>query len=128
MIYSLSVTIPPNTQADNPIQETIECAQGLITRVHVRWRWGSANLCGVQLAHSGFKQWPLTIGEWFPSNPSPLEFPERYSIAVRPFALTLRAYNLDDTYEHTVWVGVVVEQPVYSPGIDSFLRYLDRGF
>ena len=124
MLYSKLVTIPAQTLAANPYCSNLDLTEGVITRVWVRWRFGSGNLCGLQLRYASFAYWPLTLGEWFPSTVHPLEFSEHYPLTTAPFSIDIVGYNQDDVYAHTVWVAVLVERPVSVPGLTQLLEYL----
>lgn len=105
MFFSAALAIPASTLESGPVRKTFKITAGLITRVWVRWRYGSANLCGVRIKRGEFQYWPLSIGSWFPSSPQGLEFAERHWVLTGAYELTVEGYNKDDTFEHTVWVA-----------------------
>jgi len=105
MIYSGEIVVPANTSKAIPISDQVDVVQGVVRKVWVRWRWGSANLCGCKVFRGGFQLWPSSLGEWFPSNVQDVAFDAEYEVTAEPFHFIIRAYNLDDTYDHTLWVG-----------------------
>jgi len=55
-----------------------------------------------------FQVWPLSIGEWFMSNVQDTEFDDEFLIDNVPHEVVVEAYNLDDTFEHVLWVAFSV--------------------
>ena len=106
MFFSTTLTIPPSTPRTAPARATLKVTVGVVTRVWVRWRYGSANLCGVRALWAGFQHWPLSLGQWFPSSVHPLEFEDRTWIWGGVDEIVVEGYNEDDTYEHAVFFAV----------------------
>lgn len=105
MLFSASIEIPASTTAADPLRTTIPITGGVLRRVWVRWRWGIGNLGGCRILYREFQHWPLSLGQWFPASPDPLEFEENFAISTDPSVLVVESYNLDDSYEHTLWVA-----------------------
>lgn len=124
MIYSKEMVVPQNTLFTNPFTDEIEIVEGVIKRVWVRWRWGSAGLCGCAIFRGGSQCWPTTLGEWFPSTTLDTEFIESYIVDDEPLRLLIRAYNHDILYPHKLWVGVSVLRPRYPSGVIAFADFL----
>jgi hypothetical protein len=124
MLFETSLTIPANTQKENPSRVLLPVSEGTVEKVWVRWRWGSANLCGVRMGYNSFQYWPLTLGGWYPSNVESLEFAESKTLVNDPFEITVEGYNLDDTYEHTVWVAFLILRRAMSGNMQQFLKDL----
>ena len=127
MLYSIEIAIPANTPKETPLSSLLPIVGGVVKRVWVRWRWGSANLCGCRVSRWGSQMWPRTLREWFPSSPHDTTFEEAYLVSDEPLEFVIESYNLDDTYPHTVWVAVLVLQPVVSENIARFLEYINSG-
>jgi len=124
MIYSQEIIIPANTLAGLSLSRQLDIVEGVITRVWVRWRWGSANLCGAAIYRAGFQVWPTTGSEWFPSAIQDTEFAEDYEVTDEPMHFIIRGYNLDDTYPHTLWVGMSVLRPRTDSRVADLMAYL----
>lgn len=127
MLYSITMTIPANTPILTPTRATLKVSEGVIERVWVRWRWGSANLCGVRMMHQEFQYWPMTGSEWFPSSVHPFEFAESLDIVDEIGELVIEGYNLDDTYPHTVWVAFDIIRKGGDPILLAILNVLRQG-
>lgn len=108
MLFSKSITIPPNTTKANVLVTTFPICEGVIKRVWVRWRWGSGNLCGCRILYESFQVWPLSMTEWFVSNTQDMAFDENFLINDVPHVFRIESYNLDDTFPHTLWIAVSI--------------------
>ena len=124
MIYSQEIVIPANTLLAVPSERQLDGVEGGVKRVWVRWRWGSGNLCGAAIYRAGFQVWPTTGNQWFPSSTLDTEFAEDYDVSDEPLHFIIRAYNLDDTYAHTLWVGVSVMRGTMVGKLYDLLRIL----
>jgi len=111
MIYPKTIPIPLGTTQAAPLRTTIEATAGVLKRIWVRWRWGIGNLGGCRILYHEFQHWPLSIGEWFPSNVEPLDFEVDMEITGDPAEFVVEAYNLDDSYPHTLWVAFGILRP-----------------
>ena len=127
MLYSKEIEIPANTTKTDPLIVNLDVVEGMVKRVWVRWRWGSANLCGCRISRWSSQMWPRTLREWFPASLHDTTFEEAYLVTDEPLEFVIESYNLDDTYPHTVWVAVLVLQPVVSENIARFLEYINSG-
>ena len=116
MLYAVDITIPANTSKDDPYTLDLPITAGVLLRAHIRWRWGSGNLCGIRLLWAELALLPRTLGEWIVSSPYPYEFMMEHAITDVPTSVKIEAYNLDDTYAHNVWVGLELSRGAFSPG------------
>jgi len=76
MLFSQRIAIPANTTKLAPVRIMIPACEGTITKVIVRWRWGSGNLCGARVLYSEYQVWPRSKTQWFVSNTQDIEFDE----------------------------------------------------
>lgn len=106
MIFSSELLIPANTTMGDPARKLFDITSGVINQVWVRWRYGSGGLCGVRVKYAEFQMFPYSIGEWLRSNREAITWEERYAVDNAPFELAIEAYNLDDTFDHRVFVAV----------------------
>ena len=127
MIYCKEISIPANTLVTIPITEQIDVVEGIIKRVWVRWRWGSADLGGCSIYRGGFQVWPTTLRQWFTSTVFDTVFDEQYILNDEPLHFVIRAYNKDTMYPHKVWVGFSVLRPKYTAGILEWLEFMSSG-
>lgn len=64
----------------------------------------------------------MSGSEWFPSSPHPLDFADALPVNQEPLELAVEGYNLDDTYEHTVWVAFEIIRKVGDPILLALLE------
>lgn len=128
MIFVANLEIPPNTLKAVPIRTRLPVTDGIVKRVWVRWRWGSANLCGCRIFYHEFQIWPLSLGEWFLSRPEGIQFEESLSVDAAPREFYIEAYNHDDTFAHTVEVAVCLLRAEGSTKLEELLRFLETGY
>lgn len=112
MILCRDITISPRVAAETPQVDTLAILPGTVAAVMVRFRYGSGNLCGIRVHHAEIQRWPYIPGEWIPSSPYLYEFEEDLRIDQEPYELRIETYNLDDTFEHHVWVALVIKRQV----------------
>lgn len=109
MLYSLTETIASGGTVDTPERHVLTVTRGIITRVVIRWRWGSADLCGSRILYHETPVWPLSRNSWVPSFPEPIDLAEFYVLDSEPYELAVEAYNTDAEWDHAIWVAVVVD-------------------
>jgi hypothetical protein len=103
MIFTKDFTIPHDTSLSNPLRSQLQITSGLIYKVEFQFPAGCAGLCGVMVADGGFQVWPSERGTWFITDNFTIAFDDMYLKQSGPFILDLWGYNLDETYDHTVY-------------------------
>lgn len=112
MLLSQDITIAPKIAQETPQVNILHILPGTVASLIVLFRYGSGNLCGVRIHHAEIQRWPYIPGEWIPSSAYLYEFAEDLVIDQEPFDLRIETYNLDDTFEHHVWIAVVVRNVI----------------
>jgi len=112
MRYKASVTIPANTLEADPHEELLELCYGNIKQVRLYFPAGHKGLTHLQILYQTQQILPATFGESFEGDKGPNTFPENIAIYEPPFMVTLRGWNLCETYEHTIYVELTVLPPV----------------
>jgi hypothetical protein len=111
MRYSASVSIPASTTEAEPHEETLKVCFGTISQVFVLFPPGHAGLTHLQIFYQTRQIFPTTAGESFTGDDTQYVFSERWPIFEAPHELLLRAWNDDDTHEHTIYVELSVLAP-----------------
>jgi len=127
MLFSKSIVISAQTSKAIPLVTTFPICEGVMKRVWVRWRWGSANLCGCRVLYESFQVWPLSMTEWFVSNVLDMVFEEDFEIDDVPHELRIEAYNEDDTFPHTLWIACSILRPGGSTRLTEFIEFMSKG-
>lgn len=105
------VTTPKNTDADNPLITSLNLPIGQIVRVWTEFPRGCSGLVGVQLWRGPYQIFPLPSGVWLKSDNAVMNFGFSHDMTVEPYQVEIRTYNLDDTYQHTIWIGIEMTGP-----------------
>jgi len=132
MFYVEEIKIPANTSEKNAIKRTFKVTKGVIHRVEVHFPPGCAALAKVQIFRFTHQIFPTTRGTYFASDNETIKFRDHYEIRVAPAELTIKAWNEDDTYDHTVRVRIgIIPKRIAEPQylfrqIESHLRMLLR--
>lgn len=122
MIYSDSIEVSADTTAGSPQEATLKLTSGVIHRFAVTFPPGCAGLAGVSFWIRGHPIFPSTAGQWFVADGRTIAFDEFLTIKSPLNIVTVKAYNTDDTYTHTLYYefGVLKEWQV------SIYRVLSR--
>lgn len=123
MLFALDIPIPANTAKTAIRASDLQLCAGVIKRCWVRWRYGSANLCGCRILRESRQIWPSNPTQWFVSSPADTVWDEYYELSDVPYSLSIEGYNLDDTYPHSLWVAFSVMRPTLS---EKFMWLLEQ--
>jgi len=100
------LTIPINTIAEDYLSVTLDLPVSQSERLWVEFPKGCAGLVGLQLFHGVEQIFPIPAGNWFKSDGFVFGFRLTHLFNIEPFTVEARAYNLDDTYIHTIWLAL----------------------
>lgn len=110
MFRCISLLVPAGTVETNPATKRIQLTEGVITQWWIGFPPGCNDL--VHVAVYEFEHQILPRGEdedlyW---GGYVYEIPENYELVDEPYEIEVRAWNEDDIYEHTITVGVALEE------------------
>lgn len=106
MFYVFSITVPRNTAALDPQVTEIELGPGEIHQVEVGFPWGCAGLVHVQIWRAEHQVWPTNPGASFAWNDYNHVFTESETCAGPVEHWSIRTWNEDTRYDHTVQVRI----------------------
>jgi len=109
MYYLAFLTIPPQTSQGDPYVHRMEVAPGVISHVDIGFPQGCVGLVHLQIYRHEHQLYPTTPGESFGWDNYVFSFDDAESLDEEPHRLTVRAWNDDDSYPHTLMVGVSIE-------------------
>lgn len=110
MYYQWERSIPANTLEADAIEERLQLTWGIIREVHVGFPPGPAGLVHLQIRDKGWQILPWTPLQSLAWDNHVFVLPCNYELDVEPYDLTIRAWNEDDSYAHTVFIGVVLQE------------------
>ena len=106
MIYTASVITDKNTTKKNPKETSLKITEGIISKVSILFPKGCVGLVFCQLFIGGHQFVPSTEGQFLRGNDILIESPEFLEINTAPRTITIKTWNLDDTYDHSVEVMI----------------------
>lgn len=130
MFYSTEIELPANTLALTPVIVRLGVHPGIVQHVWFGFPRGCFGLAHIQVWDKGWQVWPLTQRKSLHWENIVIDFDDRYPILAEPFEFVVKGWNLDDTYQHTLWFACVIEPDlIISAGRDlqSILHELGVG-
>jgi len=130
MIYTASITTSANTSEANAKQTKIKITNGVITQVIIIFPAGCVGLVNVQFFMGGHQFVPSTEGQVLKGNDILITSPEFLEINDAPRIITIKTWNDDDTYDHTVEIlitqleAIAIPQLALAEGIVRSLKNL----
>lgn len=108
MNYELRLSVPKNTPKTAPVEDTLTVHPGVVKEVNILFPSRCAQLAHVQIIRSLQNLWPPYDDMSFTGDGEVVDWEEEYLLDDPPFDFTIRAWNLDDTYPHTVTIRMNV--------------------
>jgi len=110
MFLFIELTIPAQTPETSPATKPIQLTEGVITYWWVGFPPGCAGLAHVAIYE--FEHQILPRGEdqdiyW---DGYIYSVPDHYEMVDEPYQIEVRGWNEDDSYPHTITVGVALEE------------------
>lgn len=116
MLYTYTITVPKSTAKTSPVDTITKLTLGVITRVSFRPRPGHAGLCHCQVLQRNTVLWPVNPDDSLHGDTFPIEWDEHHEMTEAPYELTIRAWNLDDTYAHTFDISFAITELQFTLG------------
>lgn len=123
MFRSAKVDIPPNTTEAAPVTEIIALRHGVITEWFVGFPDGCADLVHVAVYEHEHRILPRDEDQDLFWNDYVFRIREHWLLEDEPYRIEVRAWNEDDSYTHSVFVGVTVI-PVAAVTVEGLLQRL----
>lgn len=121
MLYFFEVSTGANTLEGASQITPLSLNRGTISKVAILFPTGSAGLLHARLRRFGRQVFPTSTGESFAGNGTLIEWLESYRLEEEPFGMDLETWNLDDTYDHKLFVaieimrGAMIPEMAYGP-------------
>lgn len=124
--FSQYLTISTNVTQTIYQSGTLTLPVSQSERLWIEFPKGCAGLVGFQLWHGVEQIFPLPAGNWFKSDGFVFNFRLSHLWNKEPYSVEARAYNLDDTYSHTIWYSLELRgiPKGISKTMQSFLKTL----
>jgi len=133
MLFTFSIKAPANTAKENAVKQTLKLHSGVITKISVLIPSGHAALAHLALYDGETQIMPWGEDQWIEGDRETITWEPDYELPSEPAKLEARAWNEDDTYEHTfyirVWVKKVKARPDWSlieEACRAIIRFVKR--
>jgi len=115
ILFTFSITVPANTAKTNPVKKTIKLRAGTITKISVLIPTGHCALAHLAIYHGETQIMPWGEDQYIEGDGETIDWTPDYQLPSEPATLEVRAWNEDDTYQHTfylrIWIKKVKAQP-----------------
>jgi len=122
MYYQIQFSVPRNTPATEPVEQSLGMVQGMIKEILVGFPPGCAALTHVQLYYHGWQLLPANYGESLAWDAYIYELPLKFPLDEVPYQIDIKAWNEDDSYDHTVFIGVILDPGETDEMLVEFFR------
>ncbi|KKL68318.1 hypothetical protein LCGC14_2126180 [marine sediment metagenome] len=109
MSYYKRLTIPKNTNPDDPVSVEIPIQPMIIDRVEITFPSRCVGLVGVRFLYQSRVLFPYNPDEWYRGDGQTVVFSPNLELKERPLFITIEGYNDDDTFQHNIYVVIDVE-------------------
>lgn len=128
MLFTFAITIPANTPEPTTPTLVLPLVKGQVTQVNVSFPAGHAGLTHLRLRRGLHQVWPANPEGNFSTDNQAIVWPEVYDIDTPPLQLEAYAWNLDDTYPHTITVHITIQPAAAEvPLLDQVRQLLGIG-
>lgn len=108
MNYDYALTIPPNTAKASPKELDMMLTHGYITQVSIMIPRRCVGLAHVVIMDALHQVWPTNPDSDFSGDYMTIEWAEQYPLLAAPYRLTVKGWNKDDCYPHTITVRIAM--------------------
>ena len=124
MYYQQEVTVPANTTEAACTRTTLKLTKGLITGVYIFLPPGSCGLLHFQAYDKGWTIVPFNPTEDIHGDNIDILLHYNYPLVEEPFEIVVRAWNDDDSYEHSYIMGFEMTEGEVDTSMLDFLKKL----
>jgi hypothetical protein len=119
VFYSLAVETAANTAESSKLETRLVMERGVITKVGVFIPAGHAGLCHGQIYRARHQVWPRNWAGNFAGDDIYIVWEESWPLLYPPYELTIKTWNEDTTYAHTLYFHLVIIPPGLTiPGVE----------
>jgi hypothetical protein len=108
----ISITVPFNTPESNPVLTTIPLQKGKIEHCYITFPSGCAGLVHAQLFIHNIQVAPYNPTASLIGNGISIMCIKDYLIDQPPYELSVKAWSLDDTFDHTLLLDIMTDDKV----------------
>ena len=106
MVFSTSITTTNGTAKKDAKKTVLKVSKGLAYRFVVEFPPGCCGLLHVQIFDGNYQVYPASMDDSFHSDARAIFFEDLYLKTAAPYEFSIKTWNLDDTWDHTIQVRV----------------------
>jgi len=125
VLFTFSITAPANTPQTAPAKKEMKLREGVITKISVLIPPGHAALAHLGIFDGETQIMPWGEGQWLEGDSETVPWEPDYPLPSEPAKLEARAWNEDDTYDHTFYIRVWVDPEPSRLPVKLLVRVLD---
>jgi len=108
MLHAKHITLTANKTEATATNTQFQVNQGVIYRVWIHFPPGCAGLVHTRIYHQGHPFLPVEEDKYLRGDSYTYEFPVMFEIKEPPELITIKAWNTDELYEHTIDVSFLI--------------------
>lgn len=106
MVYNVEQLFPFGAVESEYTQQRVVLGKGIVFRFELYFPPGSCGLTYVRISENDRQIYPVTPNTHFRGENIKFEFDDTYLVDIPPYTWTFEGYNLDDTYDHTIFLNI----------------------
>ena len=120
MLHSKHITIPANTTANNPLVTQFIVNKGVIASAWLGFPSGCVGLVRTRVYHQGHPFLPVDADAYISGDNFTFVYAPMVEILESPELITVEAWNLDDTYSHTVDLQILIIDKMWVQPVGAY--------
>ncbi len=111
MSFAIRLTIPSNTTKPNAMYKSIALPPCILDEIALVFPSGCAELVGVWFEYQSMKILPVNLDEDYRGNGFVIPIKPHLAVLEEDYTIRLYAYNIDDTYDHTIsaYINITIQ-------------------
>ena len=106
MFYDFAITIAADTAESDAVTQNLKLTKGVLHRFEVQFPAGCAGLAHIRFEQGAAHLFPTDPEGNFATDDFTIAFDDKVELVTAPFTIQAIAWNLDDTYPHTITVRI----------------------
>ncbi len=109
MYFYYEIEIPPSIAEIEAIQQKLQLGKGYAEFIDIGIPKGVQRLAKARIYYNEFILVPFNRDMWISGEDATIRIPLEIDLVSPPYNFIIRAYNLDDTFSHTLSFGVSID-------------------
>jgi hypothetical protein len=111
MYYFFTLVLPANTPVLTPVVQVSEIQSGVINFIEVEFPYRCEGLAHVKILYNTVQIVPYNPPGDLYGDDRTFKLDLHFPVNDPPYELTFQGWNDDDTYQHQISIGVMMDEP-----------------